>query len=173
MNVAFQWSKISRSKYSEAGTGPCERGCFIRRRFRFCAQINFLYCFWLCIAFLRKWPKILKSFSYNKLHRSKIKSHFTSFTLFPALCVGCMWRELQNLIGLSCTVLIVIGLDCKTVGFFLKISKEIGKVWLKSLARAQSRSLFSASFQTFCLTARAYLIEYAKIRTVLQSMIGP
>ena len=36
-------------------------------------------------------------------------------------------------------------LDCKTVGFFLKINKEIGN------------SLFSASFQTFCLTARAYL----------------
>ena len=28
-------------------------------------------------------------------------------------------------------------LDCKTVGFFLKISKEIGKAWRKSLARAQ------------------------------------
>ena len=26
-------------------------------------------------------------------------------------------------------------LDCKTVGFFLKISKEIGKAWRKSLAR--------------------------------------
>ena len=24
-------------------------------------------------------------------------------------------------------------LDCKTVGFFLKISKEIGKAWRKSL----------------------------------------
>ena len=62
-------------------------------------------------------------------------------------------------------------LDCKTVGFFfLKISKEIGKACRKSLKRAkrekkgifsvispQSRSLFSASFQTFCLTARAYL----------------
>ena len=45
--------------------------------------------------------------------------------------------------------------------FFLKISKEIGKVWRKSLTRRavspQSRSLFSASFQTFCLTAGAYL----------------
>ena len=69
--------------------------------------------------------------------------------------------------------------------FFLKISKEIGKAWRKSLTRAkrtsltrptgvwgerekilasrifsvslQSRSLFLASFQTFCLTARAYL----------------
>ena len=56
-------------------------------------------------------------------------------------------------------------LDCKTVGVFF--SK--GKAWRKSLTRAkrasltrprvslQSRSLFSASFQTFCLTARAYL----------------
>ena len=32
--------------------------------------------------------------------------------------------------------------------FFIKISKESGKAWRKSL---------SASFQTFCLTARAYL----------------
>ena len=61
-------------------------------------------------------------------------------------------------------------LDCKTVGFFLKISKEIGKAWRTSLTREarephtpvgrvspQSRSLFSASFQTFCSTARAYL----------------
>ena len=55
--------------------------------------------------------------------------------------------------------------DFKTVGFFLKISKEIGKAWRKSLTRAnrassyspQSRSLFSALFETFCLTARAYL----------------
>ena len=37
-------------------------------------------------------------------------------------------------------------IDCKTVGFFLKISKEIGKAWR-----------ISASFQTFCLTARPYL----------------
>ena len=32
-------------------------------------------------------------------------------------------------------------IDCKTVGFFLKICKEIGKAWLKSLARAQRASL--------------------------------
>ena len=35
-------------------------------------------------------------------------------------------------------------LDCKTVGFFLKISKEIGKAWLKSLARAKRVSLTEA-----------------------------
>ena len=53
--------------------------------------------------------------------------------------------------------------------FFLKISKDIGKAWRKSLTRTkraslrepqnvspQSRSPFSASFQTFCLTAHAY-----------------
>ena len=40
-------------------------------------------------------------------------------------------------------------LDCKTVGFFLKISKEIGKAWRTSLTRAKR--------------------AYAKIRTVLLS----
>ena len=78
--------------------------------------------------------------------------------------------------------LTLLFVDCKTVGFFLKISKEIGKAWRKSLTRAkrasltrptgvwgersifsifsvspQSRSLFSASFQIYCLTASAYL----------------
>ena len=43
-------------------------------------------------------------------------------------------------------------IDCKTVGFFLKISKEIGKAWRKSLTFDCSR-----------------VLEYAKIRTVLQS----
>ena len=80
---------------------------------------------------------------------------------------------------------IYIYIDCKTVGFFsLKIRKEIGKAWRKSPTRAkwgerksifsvslQSRSLFSAAFQIFCLTTRAYVLEYAKIRTVLQSNI--
>ena len=52
--------------------------------------------------------------------------------------------------------------DCKTVGFFLKISKEIGKAWCKIITRAKRASLprltlFSTSFQTFRLTARAYL----------------
>ena len=32
-------------------------------------------------------------------------------------------------------------LDCKTVGFFLKISKEIGEAWRKSLTRAKRASL--------------------------------
>ena len=60
--------------------------------------------------------------------------------------------------------------DCKTVGFFLKISKDIGKAWgkesytreardphtrEKNTVCSRSHSPFSASFQTFCLTARA------------------
>ena len=32
-------------------------------------------------------------------------------------------------------------IDCKTVGFILKISKEIGKAWRKSLTRAKRASL--------------------------------
>ena len=58
------------------------------------------------------------------------------------------------------TSLVSVELDCKTVGFFLKISKEIGKAWREareSLSLPLSRSLFSASFQTFCLTVRACL----------------
>ena len=41
--------------------------------------------------------------------------------------------------------------------FFLKIGKEIGKAWRKCLTRARRAILKSVSFQTFCLTARAYL----------------
>ena len=33
------------------------------------------------------------------------------------------------------------GVDCKTVGFILKISKEIGKAWRKSLPCAKRASL--------------------------------
>ena len=35
------------------------------------------------------------------------------------------------------TTVVTIFLDCKTVGFFLKISKEIGNAWHKSLTRAK------------------------------------
>ena len=47
-------------------------------------------------------------------------------------------------------------LDCKTIGFFLKISKEVGKAWRKSNTR-EPHTPFSASFQTFRVTAHAYL----------------
>ena len=40
--------------------------------------------------------------------------------------------------------------------FFLKISKEVGKAWRKSNTR-EPHTPFSASFQTFCVTAHAYL----------------
>ena len=62
-----------------------------------------------------------------------------------------------------------IFLDCKTVGFFLKISKEIGKAGRKNLTRANhaslTRSLSPVSLSVFSL------LEYAKIRTDLQSTI--
>ena len=51
-------------------------------------------------------------------------------------------------------------LDCKTV-FPLKIG-------LRAFS-PQSRSPFSSSLQTFCLTNYSRALEYAKIRTVLQS----
>ena len=70
-------------------------------------------------------------------------------------------------------LLYLFTLDCKTVGFFSKSVKKSVKRGVRALrARSvqvgrvrrekknlspQSRSLFSASFQTFCLTALAYL----------------
>ena len=54
--------------------------------------------------------------------------------------------------------------DFKTVGFFLKISKEIGKAWRKSLTRANRTSLVPD-----LLLDCSRVLEYAKIRTVLQS----
>ena len=39
---------------------------------------------------------------------------------------------------------------------FRPLGKEIGKAWRKNLTRAKSASL-TRPFQTFCLTARAYL----------------
>ena len=56
--------------------------------------------------------------------------------------------------------------DCKTVGFFLKISKEIGKAWRKSLSPV-SLSVFSLIPDLLFDCSR--VLEYAKIRTVLQS----
>ena len=55
-------------------------------------------------------------------------------------------------------------LDCKTVGFFFKISKEIGKAWRKSLMRAKR-----ASLTPDLLFDCSRVLEYGKIRTVLQS----
>ena len=59
-------------------------------------------------------------------------------------------------------------LDCQTVGFFLKISQEIGKAWRKSLTRAKRASLFSLVQDLLFDCSR--VLEYAKIRTVLQSI---
>ena len=79
-------------------------------------------------------------------------------------------------------------LDCKTVGFFLKISKEISKAWRKSVTRVKRASLtrptgvwgeiFLASLPSLApcfslipdlLFDCSRVLEYVKIRTVLQS----
>ena len=83
-----------------------------------------------------------------------------------------------------------ISLDCKTVSFFLKISKEIGKAWRKSLTRAKRASLTRllgvwgerknppVSLSVFSLAPDLLFdcsswLEYAKVRTVLQSTNRP
>ena len=61
----------------------------------------------------------------------------------------------------------MLDVDCKTVGFVLKISREIGKAWRKSLTRAQRASLTRTDLLFDC----SRVLEYAEIRTVLQSML--
>ena len=69
--------------------------------------------------------------------------------------------------------------DCKKVGFFLKISKEIGKAWRKTLSReareprtpygrVRRETVFSLVPDILFDCSRVF--EYAKIRTVLQSI---
>ena len=74
-----------------------------------------------------------------------------------------------------------MNLDCKTVGFFLKISKEIGKACRKSLTRAKRASLTRSPGLALCFQPRSRpfvwllarcVLEYAKIRTVLQSKLN-
>ena len=52
--------------------------------------------------------------------------------------------------------------DCKTVGFFLKISNEVGKAWRKSLKRAKRASLTR-------LLARTWIRKNTQ-KNVLQSI---
>ena len=61
--------------------------------------------------------------------------------------------------------------------FFLKISKEIGKAWRKSLTRAKRAVSLLVSLSVFSLVPDllfdcSRVLEYAKIRTVLQSRKG-
>ena len=59
-------------------------------------------------------------------------------------------------------------IDCKTDGFFLKISKEIDKACRKSLTRAKhALSVFSLVPDLLFHCSR--VLEYAKIRTILES----
>ena len=77
----------------------------------------------------------------------------------------------------SCYPVFGVYIDCKTVGFFLKISKEIGKAWRKSFTRAKRvRRLSPVSLFVFTLVPDllfdcSRVLEYAKIRTVLQSSV--
>ena len=67
--------------------------------------------------------------------------------------------------------MITLTVDCKTVGFVLKSVKK-GEVWRKSLTRGKRASLtpvFSLVPDLLFDCSRA--LEYAKIRTVLQSTL--
>ena len=75
-----------------------------------------------------------------------------------------------------------LSIDCKTVSLFRKISQDIGKAWRKSLTRAkrvrrEKKSLSPVSLSVFILVPDllfdcSRLLEYAKIRTFLQSSLS-
>ena len=105
----------------------------------------------------------------------KVEPHLTSRLSSALFILPLFYLHDWNLRALTCVAKNASVVHCKTVGFFLKTSKEIGKAWRKGLSREarkqayeareknafsvspQSRSHFSVSFQTFCLTDRAYL----------------
>jgi len=87
--------------------------------------------------------------------------------------MGLFWRMNSMFILLLAhnrSTSIPIQSRLQTVSFFLKISKEIGKVWRKRLSPV-SLSVFSLIpdllFDCSCV------LEDAKIRTVLQSKYNP
>ena len=60
---------------------------------------------------------------------------------------------------------VVWSLDCKTVGFFLQIRKEIGKAWRKSLACAKRASLRSLPSLALCFQPRSRPFVWLLART--------
>ena len=60
---------------------------------------------------------------------------------YAALAVRRKRRNLAQPCSQAVSGVISDVIDCKTVGFFLKISKEIGNAWCKSLMRANRASL--------------------------------
>ena len=74
-----------------------------------------------------EWPKENSTADLNEVEKERRKTQAILLTGSPEV-IDCKkfsnWR-----------------IDCKTVGFFLKISKEIGKAWRKSLTRAKRASL--------------------------------
>ena len=92
-------------------------------------------------------------------------------------CINYFIRKHKTYQPCNYCTLSALNLECKTVGVSLKLSTEVGLTCYAREARAsharrrvrreeknrmlsvspQSRSLFSASFQTLCLTVRAYL----------------
>ena len=108
------------------------------------------------------WKLIFVKYKYQKIFQAIFSSvSGSSFHRFP-VC----WRVVCTLIKLSGRTFLRIGvskkkssqtwkvpklLDCKTVGFFLKISKEISKAWRKSLTCAKCASLEArGKYGLFC-----------------------
>lgn len=108
-NVAFQRSKIWDRNTPKLRQDPANEVALYEEGFDFVLREIFVIVFGFALPFFVIGQKFSSPFlitNYTEV-RSKFilpRSH-SSLTL----CVGCMCRGLQNLIGSSCTVLIVIG----------------------------------------------------------------
>ena len=70
----------------------------------------------------------------------KVEPHLTSRLSSALFILPLFYLHDWNLRALTCVAKNASVVHCKTVGFFLKTSKEIGKAWRKGLSRARRAS---------------------------------
>ena len=80
---------------------------------------------------------------FGTFHRLIRKENHVRIRPNPVVVFNFGLRSTQdhNHTGIQNHIVFQYFLDCKTVGFFLKISKEIGNAWRKSLMRENRASL--------------------------------
>ena len=89
------------------------------------------HAYFCYVSYLGKQSRLIIVWSYD----------WMSFSVFAIRITSILKKSTVSAQGYDMSSLEDILLDCKTVGFFLKISKEIGKAWRKSLTRAKRASL--------------------------------
>ena len=120
-----------------------------------CSSICLCVCVWCvepevqgcgsnCICEKKKRKNILVQYSHNFMHGFvKFLFRFVLLLIVMLFYRVLMWRQCNAMpwINLWEYWTTLKRIDCKTVGFFFKISKEIGNAWRKSLMHANRASL--------------------------------